>query len=124
VANDARRLWHRCLVDGSLDEHRARNAVDRMLATRPAGALPVVSQFLRLVKLDRAQHVARVASAGPLDADLRRGVEAALARRYGHDLATTFVIDPQLIGGVHVRVGSDVFDGTVRSALDDLEARF
>ena len=124
VATDARRLWHLCLVDGSLDERRARDAVDRMLATRPAGALPIVSRFLRFVKLDRARHVARVASAGPLDPELRGAVETALGRRYGRDLATTFVVDPALIGGFRVRVGSDVYDGTVRGALDDLEARF
>jgi F-type H+-transporting ATPase subunit delta len=124
VATDARRLWHLCLVDGSLDERRARDGVERILATRPAGALPVVSRFLRLVKLDRARHVARVASADPLDAELRGAVEAALARRYGRELPATFVVDPALIGGIRVRVGSDVYDGTVRGALDELEASF
>jgi F-type H+-transporting ATPase subunit delta len=124
VASDARRLWHLCLVDGSLDERRTRDAVDRMLTMRPAGALPVASRFLRLVKLDRARHVARVASADPLDADLRGAVEAGLARRYGRELAATFAVDPALIGGIRVRVGNDVYDGTVRGALDELEATF
>ena len=95
-----------------------------MVASRPARAVPVVSRFLRLVKLDRARHAARVASAAPLDAGLRGAVGAALARRYGPALATTFVVDPALIGGLRVQVGSDVYDGSIRGGLDALAATF
>jgi len=33
-------------------------------------------------------------------------------------------VDPTLIGGLRIRIGSDVFDGTVKSRLADLETRF
>ncbi len=124
LAGDARRLWRLCLVDGALDERRARAIVDGMTAARPAGAVPVLARFLRLVKLDRAGHEARVATAAPLDGDLRADVAAALARRYGRALTTTFVVEPTLIGGMRVQVGSDVYDGSVRGELDALEASF
>ena len=46
-----------------------------------------------------------------------------LARRYGPAIETTFRENPALIAGLRVKVGSDVYDGSVRARLDTLEAR-
>jgi F-type H+-transporting ATPase subunit delta len=121
---DAKQLWRLCLVDGSLDEDRARLVVDRVIESRHTGKSGILSQFLRLLRLDRALHAAQVASAAPLDAGTRATVEEGLARRYGRALAITFVVDPTLIGGMRLSVGSDVYDGSVKGGLAALEARF
>jgi len=76
------------------------------------------------LKADRARRTAQVESAAPLEADVRVTIERALARRYGPALATAFVVDPRLIGGMRVKVGSDVYDGSVRGRLEALETRF
>jgi len=39
-------------------------------------------------------------------------------------MATTFVVDPTLIAGMRLKVGSDVYDGSVKGGLAALEARF
>jgi F-type H+-transporting ATPase subunit delta len=44
-----------------------------------------------------------------------------LKTKYGSDLTTEFIVDPRLLGGMRVRVGSDVWDGTVRNRLERLE---
>jgi len=124
VRHDAKRLWRLCLVNGSLDESRARQVVDRVIESRHSGGVTILSQFLRLLKLDRARQAAQVESAAPLDADVRDAVEEGLLRRYGPMIKTTFVVDPTLIGGMRVKVGSDVYDGSVRGGLEALEARF
>jgi len=121
--HDARHLWRLCLVNGSLDENRARLVVEQVIESRHAGKPAVLSHFLRLLRLDRALHTARVASAAPLDAGTRAAVEEGLARRYGA-MATTFVVDPTLIAGMRLQVGSDVYDGSVKGGLAALEARF
>jgi len=121
---DATRLWRLCLPNGSLDERRAREVVDRVLGSGHSGGPPILTHFLRLLKLDRARHAAAVASAAPLDPDVRATLAARLARRYGRAITTTFVVDATLIGGMRVKVGSDVYDGSVRGELDALEARF
>ena len=121
---EARQLFRLCLVNGSVDERRARQIVHRGLASGRSSSLGVMSRFLRLVKLERSRHDATVESAVPLSQELRAGLTAMLGRRYGEGLATSFAEDPALIAGVRIRVGSDVYDGSVAGRLAELEARF
>ena len=46
---------------------------------------------------------------------------ASLKKKYGSDLTTEFVVNPELLGGMRIRVGSDVWDGTVRNRLERLQ---
>jgi F-type H+-transporting ATPase subunit delta len=121
---DAKKLYRACLVNGSLDEARVRGVVQLVLAGGGGGRLGVLSRWLRLVRLDRAKRLADVESAVPLPADARAAIEAALARVLGPDLATSFADNPALIGGVRVKVGSDVYDGSIQGHLAAIESRF
>jgi len=121
---EARRLYRACVVGGLLDEDRARQVVERLAETRHRGSLAILSHFRRLVMLDRVRHSAVVESATPLPPDLRAAVEADVARTYGPGVTTSFADSPALIGGMRVRVGSDVYDGSVRAALAALEKQF
>jgi F-type H+-transporting ATPase subunit delta len=85
--------------------------------------LAVLSDLQRLVRLDRERHTAVVESAMSLSDDVREDVKAGLARIYGIGLETSFEHNPALIGGMRIRVGSDVYDGSVRSRLEALETR-
>ncbi len=121
---EAAQLFRDCLVNGILDENRAREGVRRLATERPRGHLGVLSHFRHLVKLDRAKHEAKVESARPLPPDLRARVEAGLTRAYGPGLSISFVENAALIAGMRIRVGSDVYDGSVRRRLAALESRF
>jgi F-type H+-transporting ATPase subunit delta len=120
---EARRLYRACVVGGLLDEGRARQVVERIAAARRRGGLAILSHFQRLVGLDRVRHSAVVESATSLAADVRASVEAGVARAYGRGVSTSFAENPALIGGMRVKVGSDVYDGSVRTALLALEER-
>ena len=120
----ARQLYRLCLVDGALDEGRARLVAERIAQSGRHGSLAMLSSFLRLVRLDRDRRTAVVESAEPLSSDMRDDLQQRLSRSYGEGLATSFALNPALIGGVRIRVGSDVFDGSVRARLAALEARF
>lgn len=121
---EARRLFRACVVGGLLDEGRALQVVQRVADSRRRGSLALLSHFLRLVRLDDARHRAVVESATPLPPDLRASVEAGVARVYGPGVSTSFAHNPALIGGMRVKIGSDVYDGSVRAALATLEERF
>ncbi len=120
---DARELFRLCFVGGSLDESRVRQVVGRLVDGGPA-RLSILTRFQRLVRLDREAHSARVESAAPLTADERATIEAGVIRRYGSGIATSFDENPALIGGVRIKVGSNVHDGSIRGRLAALVARF
>ena len=75
---EAKQLYRLCLLNGLLDENRARQVVQRVVATGGRDCLPILTHFLRLVKLDFAQHTATVESATPLPADLQTIVKTEL----------------------------------------------
>ena len=124
LERDARRLYWLCLVDGSLAEDRVRLVVRRVLESRRRGSFVLLSQFRRLVKLDYARHTATVESATPLPTDMRKSVWSDLERVYGPKLSISFADEPALIGGMRIKVGSDVYDSSVKARLAALERRF
>jgi F-type H+-transporting ATPase subunit delta len=124
IRREAKQLYRLCLVKGLLDDGRARLVVQRVLESKRRGVQALLSRFLYLVKLDRARHTARVESAVPLPAELRAGIEAGLARTYGPGITASFAHEPALIGGMRVKVGSDVYDGSVKAKLAALEKSF
>jgi F-type H+-transporting ATPase subunit delta len=120
----ARQLYQLCLVDGLLDDGRVRLVARRVAASGRRGALPILSGFQRLVRLERDRHTAIIESAVPLAGSVRDAVQDGLARVYGRGLETSFGQNPALIGGMRIKVGSDVYDGTVRARLAALAARW
>jgi F-type H+-transporting ATPase subunit delta len=121
---EAKQVFRLCLVKGALDEQRARKAVQQIVALKPRGYLATLLWFRRLVELDVARRTAKVESALALPREVQASVQQVLTRVYGPVLATSFEGNPALIGGMRIRVGSDVFDGSVRGRLADLERRF
>jgi F-type H+-transporting ATPase subunit delta len=120
----AKQLFRFCLLDGRLDEGRVRLAVTRVMERKRRGYLVLLALFQRLVRLDRERHTAEVQSAAPLPADLWASVRASLETVYGPGLNIIFAQRSALIGGMRVKVGSDVYDGSVQSGLARLERSF
>ncbi len=118
---DAKELFRATQVNGVLDENRARLAVDEVLRLKPRGFIGILSHFQRLVKLDIDRRTARVESVVALDDAQQNGVRNALTKRYGAGLNFTFAQNPALIGGMRIKVGSDVYDGSIQSRLAQLE---
>ena len=124
IKREAKHLFRLCFVDGSLDEDRVRSVLQGILGSKHRGSLTLAGQFQRLVTLNRLSHMAKVESAVPLNSELRTNVEASLVRAYGPELNTSFADNPTLIGGMRIKVGSDVYDGSVKAGLTALENSF
>ena len=117
-------MFRSCLVDGLVDEARGRRVIELYLAAKPRGYLATLMHFRRLLALDLDRHTARVETATPLPAELHTSVQAGLAKVYGPGLSTSFADRPELIGGMRIQVGSDVYDGSVKARLAALEEQF
>jgi F-type H+-transporting ATPase subunit delta len=121
---EAKELFRSCLVNGLLDDNRVRRAVQQVLAIKPRGYVAILSHFQRVVRLDIARRTASIESAVALPADLQNSVQSSLGRVYGPGLSISFSQNPSLIGGMRIKVGSDVYDGSIQARLAALQESF
>ncbi|HVN17280.1 MAG TPA: F0F1 ATP synthase subunit delta [Dongiaceae bacterium] len=124
VRRTAKRWFRWCVVNGRLDENRVRAVMGHILQSRRRGYLVLVSEFKRLLKLEYAGRTARVDAAFPLPTDLQARVRNVLNDVYGQAIQTEFADDPDLIAGIRIRIGNDVYDGSVRATLAALAGTF
>ena len=118
VASSARRLFGLCQTDGRLDEAKLRNVAARLLEAKPRDYPAILSALHRLTRLAYERRNVTVESAVELDAASRQRVLAGLTNQYGPNLVAEYQINPALLGGLRIRVGNDVFDGSVKGRLD------
>ena len=118
----ARSLYRDSLTDGRLDEGKVRQIVGGLVAAKPRELIPILKTYERLVRLEIERNSARVESAVALDGGLQQQITAQLQQIYRRPIAAGFGVNPELIGGVRVRVGSDVWDGSVANRLRELGA--
>lgn len=121
---DAKQLFTSCLSQGLLDENRVRQAVTAVLSQKPRGYVPILTHFQRLVKLDIDRRTALVESATVLTAPEQAAVSSSLTQKYGAGLMLSFSQNPTLLGGLRIKVGSDVYDGSIRARLEQLRDSF
>lgn len=121
---DAKQLYRGTFVNGVMDEGRVRATVTALLEKKPRGYVGMLSHLQRLVKLETDRRSARVESAVRLADQEFVAIKQNLESRYGAGLNVTFWLNPALIGGLRVKVGSDVYDGSVQGRLNALKESF
>jgi F-type H+-transporting ATPase subunit delta len=120
----AKQLFKSCQVDGRLNADRVRKAVRLLIEQKPRGYFSILQHLQRLVKLDEANRTARVESAVPLGRAQQEDIRNSLNRLKGGDVTVEFATNPGLIGGMRVKIGDDVFDGSVKTRLAGLSESF
>ena len=120
----AKQLFKSCQVDDRLNADRVRKAVSLLIEQKPRGYFGILQNLQRLVKLDEASRSARVESAVPLGQAQQEDVRNSLNRLKGGDVTVAFATNPSLIGGMRVKIGDDVYDGSVKTRLTALSDNF
>jgi F-type H+-transporting ATPase subunit delta len=116
---DRRAELARALLDGKTRAVTVR-LVERAL--RGFGGRSFEGSLPRLIELAaarREREVAYVITAVPLSDDEEQRLAAKLGELYGRDISLKVDVDPSVIGGVRVRVGSHLYDGTLSRRLDE-----
>lgn len=118
----SRQLFRACLVDGKLDETRVRKVVSSVAQSKPRGFMGILDAFARLVANEVDRQRALVESASALTPATQSDLQISLSKKYSRTLNLEFQVKPELLGGIRIKVGSDVWDGSVKARLDGLAA--
>ena len=121
---DAKQLFRSTFTNGVMDEAKVRAMVRKVVEMKPRGYVAILEHFKRLVKLEQDRRAAQVESAVALTPEQQSGVAGNLEKIYGRGLNLSFGVNPALVGGLRVRVSSDVYDGSVAARLRSLAENF
>jgi F-type H+-transporting ATPase subunit delta len=117
----AKELLRASYVDGKLDSARVSSLVKSLIEKKPRHYIQALEAYQRLLRLEVEKRTATVETATELPSDAQKEIVENLKRKYGSDLTARFSINPELLGGMRIRVGSDVWDSSVRNRLQRLQ---
>jgi F-type H+-transporting ATPase subunit delta len=120
----AKRYFRACVrPDDSIDEQALRELVQLLVDEKPRNYLKILDRLLQLVRLAFDERNVLVESATPLP-DEGASIFRDLEQRYGAASGNHYRLNPELLGGLRIRRGSNIWDGTVRGRLNRLEQAF
>ena len=117
----SKQLLRSSFTDGQLDGGRIASLIKSLIEKKPRHYIQVLEAYQRLVRLEVEKRTATIETATELPPDAGTQIVANLKRRYGNDLTARFVVNKELLGGMRIRVGSDVWDSSVRNRLQRLQ---
>jgi len=124
LSREARRqskeLFDMSIVDGRLDENRLRMITTEVVEKKPRHYVQMLKFIARLTRLEVARHHAIVESAAQLSDEQRKEISSNLTTKFGK-ITTEFRHSPSLIGGLRIKLGSNVWDGSIQSRLETLK---
>ena len=110
-------------ADGSVNENSVREIMRLLVAEKPRGYLAILTHLHRLIELALNESTVRIESATSLP-DKGASVFSNLERRYGPAARTFYTENPALLGGLRIRRGNDIWDGSLSGRLSRLEQAF
>ena len=116
----ARQFMRLTQRNGTVDLAAAKTIVDKVIADKPRNYLGILTSYQRLLRLEMEKRHAIVESTQTLSETEQSTITADLQLRHGSDITTEFRTNPDLLGGIRVKLGSTVWDGSVKSRLEAL----
>ena len=118
----ARQLIRLTMRDGRVNEDTARQIVAKIIADKPRHYLGIISGFQRMLRLEVQKRHAIVENATALTNEQCDEIRNQLRAVHGSDVTAEFRLNPDLIGGMRVKLGSNVWDASVKSRLEQLSS--
>jgi F-type H+-transporting ATPase subunit delta len=120
----AKKYVRACLrPDGSFDEQGIRDIVQLLVTEKPRNYLAILTRLQKLVELAIEERSVRVESATALP-DLGADIFSNLEQRFGPASSTSYEQNPALLGGLRIRRGSNIWDGSLSNRLERLQQAF
>jgi len=124
AATAARRLFGLCQTGGRLDDAKLRQVIARLVETKVRDYRSILAALHRLIRIELERSKVTVESAVEMDSATRQRVAAGLTEKYGADIVVSYQVTPSLLGGLRIRVGDDVLDGSVQGRIDRFASAF
>ena len=121
IRQTAKQLLRASFTDGQLDSGRISSLVKSLIEKKPRHYIQALEAYQRLLRLEVEKRTATIETATELSREAGQQIVDNLKRKYGGDLTARFVVVPDLLGGMRIRVGSDVWDSSVRNRLHRLQ---
>ena len=118
----ARSLFKLSIEQGRVSESRVSEILDWVAQQKLPQVASLLREFLRLITAEINRRVARVEHAGDLSTDAVREISEPFSQRYGRPIEATAMRNPDLIAGLRVRIGCDVYENSVASQLAALKS--
>ena len=124
VPRPARKRILRAMVERTGLPRELANFLDTLVDNNRIGILRSIAAVFHEER-ERRQGIvaAEITTATPLDAELRTRAQTAMERVTGARVRMTFSVQPELIGGAITRIGSTIYDGSLRSQLEQLRRK-
>lgn len=116
----ARRLLKLCMKNGALESSLVRKVSQALVERKPRNYISLLAAFTNFVRLELAKKAVTVQSAMPLTDSEKAEITGGLEHKYGPGLEYNWSVRYELIAGIHLQVGDDVLDGTLKTRIDRL----
>ena len=124
AAAAGKRLFRLCAASGRLDEDKLRTVVKALTEKKPRNYQGILVTLHRQVRMDLAQRHVTVESAQVLDGATSENIKNKMISQHGEGLTFEYKVNPALLGGIRIRKGDDVWDGSVKAKLDKITEAF
>jgi F-type H+-transporting ATPase subunit delta len=113
----ARKFFKLSVVDGVVSPERVAGILEYIEIHRPANPIMVLRAYHRLVAIELARSAAVVEHAGPITDAILQGIAAALAARYKRPVKAVAKPNAELLAGLRVHLGDDVYEASAAGQL-------
>lgn len=122
IAAFARQLFKLSLVNEKVSAEHVSGVLAWVEKTRPAGAPSLLRAYKRLIEAEISRSRAVIEFAGDVSPEIFQQIAASMSRHFNREIEAVPVARPDLIAGIRVRVGCDIFENSVVSQLATLNS--
>jgi F-type H+-transporting ATPase subunit delta len=113
----ARQLFSMSVVDGTVSGDRVAGVLEYVEKHPPANPMMVLKAYQRLIATEVAKGEALVEHAGAVSDATLAAIAAAMSKRYGRAVTAAAKPNPELLAGLRVHVGDDIYESSVAGQL-------
>lgn len=117
VQQSARQFLKMSIVDGAVSADRVAGVLQYIEKHRPSESVAILKAYQRLIASEFARREARIEHAGPANPALLAAIAASMTRKYNRPVSAVARRNDDLLAGVRIRVGDDVYESSVASQL-------